>query len=115
GQIVLHDLVGARALRAAGFWILAILVDHARNRLRVQIALRREVTIKTSAREASLGHDVINRHGVEAVAVEQPASTLKDEIAGSVVMLTRRRHSRFLPCRACSGPLHLGGPCAMSA
>jgi hypothetical protein len=46
--------------------------------LGVQIALRREVTIKASAREPGFGHDIVNRHGVEAVAVEQPAGALKD-------------------------------------
>jgi hypothetical protein len=67
-------------------------VDDARNRLRGQVALRREITVKASAREASLGHNIVNRYGVEAVAVEQPASALKNEIADSIVMLTRRRH-----------------------
>src|SRR5262249_30700286 len=47
---------------------------------------------KTSARQSGLGHHIVDRHGVEAVTVEQAASALKDEIADSIVMLTRRRH-----------------------
>ena len=74
----MHDLIGARSLGPAAFWILAIFVDDARNRLRVQIAFRREIAIKASASQSGLGHNIVNRHGIEAVAVEQPASALKD-------------------------------------
>jgi len=78
GQVVLHDLVGADAFGSVALRIVAILVHHARNRLRVQIALRREVTIEASAREPGFGHHIVNRYGVEAVPIEQSASALKD-------------------------------------
>jgi len=53
-------------------------MDYARDRLRVQIAFRCEVTVKTSARQSGLGHDIVDRHGVKTVAVEQSACALKD-------------------------------------
>jgi Zn-dependent membrane protease YugP len=87
-----HDLIGARSFGSTVFWIFAIFVDHARDRLRVEIALRREVTIKASASQSGFRHHVVNRDGIEAVPIEQSAGALKDKFADSIVMLTRRRH-----------------------
>jgi hypothetical protein len=70
----------------------AIFVDDTRDRLRIEIALRGEITIKASASEPGFRHHIVDRNGVETVAIKQSTGALKDEIADSVVVLTRRRH-----------------------
>jgi len=54
GQMVVHDLIGTR-------WIFTVFVDDTRGRLRIEIALRREITINASAREPSFRHHIVDR------------------------------------------------------
>jgi hypothetical protein len=77
-QIVTNDFICSRPLGAVRFRILPILVDDARYRLRVQVAFRGKLTIKTSARQSGFGHHIVNRHGIKTVAIEQTAGAQKD-------------------------------------
>jgi hypothetical protein len=77
-QIIANDFICSRPFGAVRFRIVPIFVDDARNRLRVQVALRGKITIKTSARQSGFGHHIVNRHGIKTVAIEQTAGAQKD-------------------------------------
>jgi hypothetical protein len=62
------------------------------DRFRVKITFAVEVTIEAATCEPRIGHDVINRYGIEAMAVEQSSCAADYFMFGQVAVLGRIRH-----------------------
>src|SRR5690348_12982023 len=57
--------------------------------LRVQIALAREVSVKSAVGETRVGHDLLNRDAIKPKPVEQLSSTQNDSGPGFPAMVRR--------------------------
>src|SRR5262249_50065947 len=67
-----------------------------RHRLHVEIALGAEVSVEASARQSGVFHDVVNRDGGEAAAIEQGLCAPDDSLTSRGVVLRRVGHSWLL-------------------
>jgi hypothetical protein len=69
-----------------------LLAQNMGDRFRVKITFAVEVTIEAATCEPRIGHDVINRYGIEAMAVEQSSCAADYSMFGQVAVLGRIRH-----------------------
>src|SRR5262249_8129432 len=69
-----------------------LLAQNMGDRFRVKITFAVEVTIEAATCEPRIGHDVINRYGIEAMAVEQSSCAADYFMFGQVAVLGRIRH-----------------------
>src|SRR5690242_9967754 len=86
-QVDVHALPGVVPFRVG---------EKARQRLGVQVTLAVEITVEAAAREAGVGHDLIDGYAFKAMAIEKPARAVNDLLLDFFSMTGRIRHAFLL-------------------